>query len=124
MARVQVARGQDKLTSTTSLHMMIGDFLIKALQGKAFRTFRDMVMTVKTALPREAPLIVQPDNSLSNETKPISSEVSPKECVGKTQQSKTGVAKTGKYVCRSHSSDISGNEGITTATKNKKVNAQ
>eukprot|EP00957_Ditylum_brightwellii_P046176 3503517-Ditylum_brightwellii.AAC.1 len=43
--------------------------------------------------------------------------------VGKTQQSKTGVAKTGKCIWRSHSSDIRANTGITTATKNKKANA-
>eukprot|EP00957_Ditylum_brightwellii_P066098 5013607-Ditylum_brightwellii.AAC.2 len=75
--------------------MTIGDFFTKALQGKAFGTFRDMVMNVKTTLPREVPLNVQQEKSLSGETFPTSSGVSPQKCVGKTQQSKTEVAKIG-----------------------------
>eukprot|EP00957_Ditylum_brightwellii_P159941 12174314-Ditylum_brightwellii.AAC.1 len=104
--------------------MMIGHFFTKALQGKAFRTFRDMVMNVKIVLPKEAPLSVQQDQSLSNEICPTSSRVSPQECVGKSAQSKTEVGKTGSCVCRGHSSGISGNARITIATKNKIANSQ
>eukprot|EP00957_Ditylum_brightwellii_P016029 1208046-Ditylum_brightwellii.AAC.1 len=78
--------------------MMIGNFFTKALQSKAFCTFRDMVMNIKTTLPREVPLIVQTDSSFSDDvsgkTQPTSSGISPQECVGKIKQNKTEVAKT------------------------------
>eukprot|EP00957_Ditylum_brightwellii_P180993 13788812-Ditylum_brightwellii.AAC.1 len=51
--------------------IMIGEFFTKALQGKAFRTFKDMVMNIDIALAREVPLIVQPGSNFSDD---VSSE--------------------------------------------------
>eukprot|EP00957_Ditylum_brightwellii_P129296 9863000-Ditylum_brightwellii.AAC.1 len=62
--------------------MMIGDFYTKALQGKAFRTFRDLIMNVEHQLPYEMPFL--PEMRLSAKTLSTSSGVSPQECVGKT----------------------------------------
>ena len=37
--------------------MMIGDFYTKALQGKTFKTFRDLIMKVENQLPNEMPFL-------------------------------------------------------------------
>eukprot|EP00957_Ditylum_brightwellii_P178328 13582145-Ditylum_brightwellii.AAC.1 len=73
------------------IRMMIGDFNTKVLQGKAFRTFKDLIMNVDNQLPREVPFLKE--SSLSAKTLSTSSTVSPQECVG---QSKIKTSKTKK----------------------------
>eukprot|EP00957_Ditylum_brightwellii_P053434 4049456-Ditylum_brightwellii.AAC.1 len=54
--------------------MMVGDFYTKALQGKSFRAFRDLIMNVENQLPRDVPLL--PETRLSSKTLSTSSKVS------------------------------------------------
>eukprot|EP00957_Ditylum_brightwellii_P174280 13268664-Ditylum_brightwellii.AAC.1 len=47
----------DLTTEYCPTRMMIGDFYTKALKGKAFRTFRDLIMNVENQLPNEMPFL-------------------------------------------------------------------
>eukprot|EP00957_Ditylum_brightwellii_P082308 6258873-Ditylum_brightwellii.AAC.1 len=51
--------------------MMIGDFYTKVLQGKTFRTFRDLIMNMENQLPRDMPFL--PETRLSAKTLSTSS---------------------------------------------------
>eukprot|EP00957_Ditylum_brightwellii_P062838 4767856-Ditylum_brightwellii.AAC.1 len=69
--------------------MMIRNVYTKALQGKTFRTFRDLIINVENQIPNEMPFL--PETRLSAKTLSTSSRISLQEYVGKnmTQSSKT-----------------------------------
>eukprot|EP00957_Ditylum_brightwellii_P163903 12478214-Ditylum_brightwellii.AAC.1 len=61
--------------------MMLGDFYTKALQGKAFQTFRGLILNLKSLLPQEIPPVM--GKPLSNVRKSTSSGITLHEFVGK-----------------------------------------
>eukprot|EP00957_Ditylum_brightwellii_P043986 3338152-Ditylum_brightwellii.AAC.1 len=83
--------------------MMIGDFYTKAMQGKTFRMFRDLIMNVENQLPGDVPFL--PETRLSAKTLSTSSRVSPQECVG---ENVIKSSMTRKAVCRNAHKIVSG----------------
>eukprot|EP00957_Ditylum_brightwellii_P106926 8157491-Ditylum_brightwellii.AAC.1 len=101
--------------------MVLGNFYTRPLQGKAFRTFCNMVLNVESLLQKEVSPKLKLRKRLSTETQKISSRVSLQERVG---QSKIQTCKNETSLCTNTGSDISDVVVIARATKTKKNGQQ